>query len=81
MIRNTIVLAIPFALLVAACTPDDGRDAGQTPGSAAPDMTPGTTPPPVPIVPDDTAEGTAEPFDATARTDIGAVQADTARRP
>lgn len=74
--RRLHLLLIPLAALVWACSPADDRTDPPPPGSAAPDLTPGTTPPPVPIVPADSPALT-EPFDTTARTDIGAVVPDT----
>jgi hypothetical protein len=66
-----------MAAFMVACSPADDRTDPEPPGAAAPDVTPATTPPPVPPVPAD-SPGAVEPFDTTARTDIGAVVPDTA---
>lgn len=70
--RPALWLALPLCAVLAAC-PGPGEDRDPGPGSAAPDLTPETQPPPVPVRPD--TFGVAEPFDTTARTDIGAVEA------
>jgi hypothetical protein len=76
-----ILIAVPLALLIGACAAGDDRfEQEPPPGAAAPDLQPGTTPPPVPVIPPDTGPAATEPLDTTARTDIGAVQVDTVPR-
>jgi hypothetical protein len=57
MKQSTPFKLIPCALLVAAlfaCTPDGADVENEDTGSAAPDVTSETSPPPVPPAPDDT---------------------------
>jgi hypothetical protein len=71
-----LVAALFASLLLGACSPADDHTEPDPPGNAAPDLGPETTPPPVPVIAPDTA--TTAPFDATNRTDVGAVRPDTA---
>jgi len=74
--KTRTIFWLPIFFVFAACGPQETPPLMDEPtGAAAPDMTPATTPPSVPVPP-----GGAEPFDATSRTDIGAVVPDTIDR-